>query len=342
MKPSKVKAALLHLTERQRPAFIWGAPGVGKSDIAEQVAGESDRQLVDVRLSMMDTVDVRGFPVPNLEKRVMEWLIADFLPPMEVPGKTKGKMVPNESRGLLFLDEMNQAPQAVQAAAYQLILNRRIGDYHLPKNWSVIAAGNRQSDRSNAQAMPAALANRFVHIDFEVDMEDWYAWATQNGVSDVTRAFIRFKPSMLHQFDPSTNPRAFPSPRSWHFVDDIINSRLDSDTEYELIKGTVGEGAAVEYLTFARVARDLPTVDEILLAPDSAPVPEEPSAQYAICTALDSKANKSTFKRLLTYAERLPTEFQVLFVRSAAIANREITQTQDYIKWLTANQSVLL
>jgi hypothetical protein len=342
MKPSKVKAALLHLMNRRRPAFLWGAPGVGKSDVVAQVASESNRQLVDVRLSTMDVVDIRGFPVPNLEKRVMEWLIANFLPPMMVPGKTKGKLVPNESFGLLFLDEMNSAPQAVQAAAYQLVLDHRIGDYILPANWSILAAGNRAGDRSVVNAMPAALANRFIHIDFEPDADDWQAWAAANGVSDVTRGFLRFKPSLLHSFDPSTNPRAFPSPRSWSLVDDVINSHLDSDTEYELIKGTVGEGAAAEYLTFARLARDLPSVDEILLAPDTAPVPQEPSAQYAICTALDAKANKNTIGRLLTYAERLPTEFQVLFMRYAAIANREITQTKEYTKWITANQDVLL
>lgn len=342
MKPSKAKAALLHLIERRRPAFIWGAPGVGKSEVVEQTAAESARKLVDVRLSTMDVVDIRGFPVPNLEAKTMEWLIANFLPPMQVPGKTKSKLVPNESKGLLFLDEMNSAPQAVQAAAYQLVLNRRIGDYELPANWAILAAGNRASDRSVVNAMPAALANRFVHIDFEPDADDWQAWAAVNGVSDVTRGFLRFKPALLHSFDPATNPRAFPSPRSWVFVDDVINSHLDAETEHELIKGTVGEGAAAEYLTFARLARDLPSVDEILLAPDTAPVPDEPSAQYAICTALDAKANKNTIGRLLTYAERLPVEFQVLFVRYAAMTNREITQTKEYTKWVTANQDVLL
>ncbi len=343
MKPSKAKAALLHLISRRRPAFVWGAPGVGKSDVIAQVASESNRQLVDVRLSTMDVVDIRGFPVPNLETKVMEWLIANFLPPMTVPGKTKtSKPVANESFGLLFLDEMNSAPQAVQAAAYQLVLNRRIGDYTLPENWSILAAGNRAGDRSVVNAMPAALANRFVHIDFEPDADDWQAWAAVNGVSDVTRGFLRFKPALLHTFDPSTNPRAFPSPRSWAFVDDVVNSHLDAETEHELIKGTVGEGAAAEYLTFARLARDLPSVDEILLAPDTAPIPTEPSAQYAICTALDAKANKNTMARLLTYAERLPVEFQVLFVRYAAMANREVTQTKEYIKWVTANQDVIL
>lgn len=330
MRPSQVKQSLCHLVERKRPAFIWGPPGAGKSDVVADVAKSMKMELRDVRLNLMDPTDLKGFPVlrGTGAKQQMAFAPPDFLP-------TKGK-------GILFLDEMNQAPQSVQAAAYQLILNRKLGDYTLPVGWAVLAAGNRAGDRAVAHAQPSALANRFVHIDFEVDVEDWYVWATAHGVSDTMRAFIRFRPNLLHSFDPATNPRAFPTPRSWVFVDDISQSNLTDDTEFELIKGTVGEGAASEYLAFARMSKDLPSVDEILMNPDSAPVPESPGGQYAVCTMMDKKATPNSLGRLLTYAARLPVEFQVLFVRSAAIANREITKTKDYIQWVTANQDVLL
>ena len=341
MKPSQVKAVLPSLIEQRRPVMLWGPVGAGKSDIVAQVAKENECELSDARLSTMDTVDVRGFPVPNLEAGVMSWLPADFLPPMLVKGKN-GKMVPNASKGILFLDELPSAAPAVQAAAYQLVLDRRIGKYELPENWAIIAAGNRAGDRSIVHDIPAALRNRFIHIDFEVDLEDWYGWATANNVSDITRGFLRFKPNMLHMFDSASNPRSFPTPRSWSFVDSVLNGKYDPNTEVDLIKGAVGEGAAMEYLTFARIARDLPTVDEVLLAPDTAPVPAEPSACYAICTALDSKATTGTMGRLLTYAERMEPEFQVLFVRSAAMRNREVTKTKEYIKWLQKNQALIL
>ena len=126
------------------------------------------------------------------------------------------------------------------------------------------------------------------------------------------------------------------------FVDDVLNSHLGTEVEFELIKGTVGEGAAAEYLSFARLAADLPSSDEILLNPDSAPVPESPASMYAVCTMLDKKATVNSIGRLLTYIERLPLEFQVLFVKSAATANRAITGSKDYIKWVTTNQAVLL
>lgn len=330
MKPSHVKTALSHLVARQRPAFIWGPPGAGKSDVVRDVADNLKLELRDVRLNLMDPVDLKGFPVlrGTGAKQQMGFAPPDFLP-------TKGK-------GILFLDEMNSAPQSVQAAAYQLILNRKLGDYVLPKGWSVLAAGNRSGDRSVVHAQPAALSNRFVHIDFDVDVDDWFAWATANGVSDVTRAFIKFRPHLLHCFDAATNPRAFPTPRSWVFVDDVTQSKMGPDIEYELVKGTVGEGAAAEYLSFARMARDLPCAEEILMNPDTAPVPNSPASQYAICTMLDRHATPNSMGRLLTYIERLPVEFQVLFVKSVVMANRSITGTKEYVKWITTNRDVLI
>lgn len=330
MKPSVVRESLKHLVTRQRPAFVWGPVGAGKSDIVAAVAKDLKVELRDVRLNLIDPVDLRGFPVVRGtgKNQTMAFVPPDFLP-------SKGK-------GILFLDEMNSAPQSVQAAAYQLILNRKLGDYELPEGWAVIAAGNRSTDRSVVNAQPAALANRFVHIDFEVDADDWYAWATQNNVSDITRAFIKFRPNLLHSFDPAANPRAFPTPRSWVFVDDVIQSGLSTDTEFELIKGTVGEGAAGEYIAFARLARDLPTAEEILAAPTKARVPTAPAAQYAVVTMLDKRATGKNISTLLSYVSRMPVEFQVLFMRSAAMANRDLLSTTEYVTWITANQDVLI
>lgn len=332
MRPAQVAKSLTHLVKRQRPAFVWGAPGVGKSDTVKQVAEGLGLELRDVRLSLLDPTELKGFPVVKGTGKTQQMA---FVPPSFLP--TKGE-------GVLFLDELNSAPMAVQAAAYQLVLNRKVGDYELPEGWSVIAAGNRQGDRAVVNTMPSALANRLVHIDYDVDADDWFEWATANGVSDITRAFIKFRPTLLHSFDPTKNERAFPTPRSWVFVDDVAGSGLDSATEFELIEGTVGKGAAAEYLAFAKLAMELPSVDEILLAPDTAPVPsaDQPAARYAVCTMLDTKAQPSNIARMLTYIGRLPSEYQVLFVRSAAIANRQLMKTKEYTAWLLANKEVIL
>lgn len=331
MKPSKVKESLTHLVERKRPVFLWGPPGIGKSDIVRDVAAAMKIELRDVRLSMMDPVDLRGFPTVSGtgKAKAMAWVPPNFLP-------TKGA-------GILFLDELNNAPQAVQAAAYQLILDRRLGDYELPPGWAVIGAGNRAGDRAVVHTMSTALRNRFVHIDVEVDVDEWYFWAIKNGISDVTRGFIKFRPNLLHNFDPASNERAFPTPRSWAFLDDIVVANsLSADTELELIKGTVGEGAAIEYLSYVRTARALPSVEQILADPADAPLPESPAAQYALCTMLDKKTTPANIDKMLVYTGRLPRDFQVLFMRSAISINRALAETKAGVAWLLKNQDVLL
>lgn len=328
MKPSALRTAIPKLIAKQRPAFLWGAPGVGKSDLIAQVAEDNKLELRDVRLSLLDPIDLKGFPTVDTVKKQMKWLPADFLP-------KKGK-------GLLFLDEMNQAPQSVQGAAYQLVLNRKIGEYELPDGWSVMAAGNRAGDRSIVHTMPSALANRFVHLDYDVNVDDWNIWAMQNKLHDDLRAFIQFRPNLLHSFDPNTNPRAFPSPRSWAFVNDIYKDGYSEDDQLEMIKGTVGEGAAAEFSGFVRLIKDLPRVDQVLLDPDGTKMPESPAGMYAMVTALDSKATTNNLARIMTYTDRLPVEFQTVFVRSAIRRDPALTGTKCYMDWGIRNQAVLL
>lgn len=327
MKPSALRQAIPNLIAKQRPSFIWGPTGVGKSDLVRQVASDTKRELRDVRLSLLDPVDLKGFPTVNAVKKQMTWLPADFLP--------------NKGKGILFLDEMNSAPPSVQAAAYQLILDRRIGDYVLPAGWDIIAAGNRASDRSVVHAQPAALANRFVHLDYDVDVDDWNNWAMENGIATDIRAFIRFRPNLLHMFDANTNPRCFPTPRGWSFVNDIYKDHQSQDTEFELIKGTVGEGAASEFSGFVRLIKDLPTVDAVLIDPEKTKLPESPSGRFAMATALDAKATVTNIARIMKYICRMPIEFQVLFVRSALRRDQKLSSTQSYMDWGLLNQNVL-
>ena len=328
MKPSALRSTLRHLITEQQPAFLWGAPGVGKSDVVRQVTEDMKIEMRDVRLSLLDPIDLKGFPVVNAVKKQMEWLPADFLP-------KKGK-------GLLFLDEMNSAPQSVQAAAYQLILNRKIGDYELPAGWAVLAAGNRASDRSVVHAQPAALANRFVHLDFDVSVDDWNFWAMENKMHDDLRAFIQFRPNLLHSFDAASNPRAFPSPRSWAFVNKTYKKNLPSAEEFEVIKGTVGEGASAEFTAFVKLIKDLPKVDAVLVDPEGTKLPQQPAGMYAMATALDGKATPGNLERIMKYMTRMSVEFQVVFMRSAIRRDTKLTDTKAYQDWGIKNQAVLL
>jgi hypothetical protein len=328
MKPSHARQAIKFLAERKRPAFIWGPPGVGKSDTVAQVAENMSVKLIDIRLSLLDSVDLKGFPQPN--GKVMSWLPPDFLP--------------RTGKGILFLDEMNSAPASVQAAAYQLILNRRIGDYELPKDWAIMAAGNRSTDRSVVHAMPAALANRFVHIEFEADVDDWLDWALANGISDLTRGYIRYREKNLTTDKLEAGMKAFPSPRSWAFADQIVGSKLPIEIEMEMLEGTVGKGVAIEYLGFCKEAENIPSIDKILLDPAKTKVPESPSTKYAVVAMLESKATPDNLDRLMKYTARLEKDFEVKFMSSLAKREDcdELVTTGAFIEWARANRSVVL
>lgn len=350
MKLSSVARVVNHCVEVHRPVFLWGPPGVGKSDIVAQVAANSGRMFEDVRLSMMDPTDVKGFPVPNRDKGVMEWLPADCLPPMFIDkevgkGRTKTiQSVPNDTKGILFLDELNSAPPATQAAAYQLILNRRVGKYVLPDGWDIVAAGNRDGDRGVTHRMPSPLRSRFVHIDVELNVDEWVNWAVENGVDPKVIAFIRFRTNLLHTYDAKTDPRSYGCPRTWKFVSDLISApvRLPAADELELFKGTVGDAAAAEFKAFLEVAEALPTIDEVMMNPKSARVPaaSEMAALYAVSTMVATYATRDNVGVLMDYTKRLPVEFQVVMMRDAGRRDNTVTQAKVYTDWVLANNDM--
>ncbi|HWZ42414.1 MAG TPA: hypothetical protein VNW97_03015 [Candidatus Saccharimonadales bacterium] len=221
---------------------------------------------------------------------VIEWRVTNTtkgLPFLGNDGRSKWStpdFLPQDGEGILFLDELNAAPAMVQASCYQLVLDRKLGEYTLPEGWAIVAAGNRDSDRAVTTRMPTPLRNRFVHLEFEVDLQEWSEWAIRAGVRPEVIAFLRFRPELLSVFSRDDN--AFPSPRSWEFVWRIINSKPDQSVEHELIAGAVGTGAATEFSAFLRMFRELPNIDAILLNPNQEPVPENAAAQYAVASAL--------------------------------------------------------
>ena len=327
MTPKQIKASLRTLISLKQPVFIWGAPGVGKSQVVAQMAEELNRELIDIRAVLLDPVDLRGLPTVNGDG-VARWCPPSFLP-------TKGE-------GVLFLDELNAAPPLVQAACYQLVLDRKVGEYTLPEGWTVVAAGNRETDRAVTHRMPSALANRFVHLDFSVDVDAWLEWAESQGVVEELLAFIRFRPNLLHDFDPKKNEKAFPSPRSWDFAARIIASTPDPDVELSLLKGAVGPGAATEFAGFSRMFRQLPDPDVVINQPNDAVVPEEPATLYALCEALAKRAGDDTADSIITYASRLPSEFGVLLVRDAVKNHQSVVESPVFSRWAAANSDVLL
>jgi len=325
MKPTILVEALKICIAAKRPTFIWGPPGIGKSEVVRQIADELKFKLADVRAVLLDPVDLRGLPtVVDGEAR---WCPPAFLP-------KKGKWI-------VFLDELNAAPPLVQAACYQLVLDRKLGEYTLPKDCVVIAAGNRETDRAVTSRMPSALANRFVHLHFDVDLEDWIAWGLKNDIRTEILAFQRFRPELLHNFEPKKNEKTFASPRSITFLSQLMDAN-NGNIDFDLASGVTGEGHATEFIGFMRIFRSLPDPDMVLMAPDKADVPEDPATLYAICGAIAHKASDQNIGRVIKYANRLPVEFSVLLVRDCVKKDEDLVKTRAFIDWASKHSDVLI
>jgi hypothetical protein len=307
------------------PLHIWGACGVGKSQIVAQVAADLKWQFLDVRAVQLDPVDLRGLPRISADQ-------AEWVPP---------KFLPTSGNGILFLDELTSAPQMTQAGCYQLVLDRKLGEYTLPDGWVVIAAGNPASERGVHFSMPRPLRNRFVHLELEPDFEDWTKWAVKAGIRPEIIAFLRFKPSLLHDADATSDANAWPTPRSWEMASSVLTGFAarqgggffagSTEIEAQLLEGTIGEAAMIELVAFLRLFRQLPSVQEILLNPDTAPVPDEPSARIAIATALGRVLTDHSITKGMRYLERLQPELRVLAMRDAAARDRAITHTPEFV-----------
>ena len=269
---------------------MWGAPGIGKSDIVKQIADAEGREVIDIRLPLREPTDIKGIPYYNSKENNMVWAA-----PAELPTDEK-------STAIVFLDELNSAAPAVQAAAYQLILNRRVGQYHLPKGVSIVAAGNRDSDKGVTYRMPAPLANRFVHLEMRVDFDDWSMWATENHIDPQVVGYVSFAKQDLYDFDPKSGSRSFATPRSWAFVSQLLTDTLQDNTLTDLVAGAVGEGLAMKFMAHRKIAADLPNPTDILSGKVKKMETKEVSAQYSLtislCYELQEAYDKMKEKKL--------------------------------------------
>jgi hypothetical protein len=273
--PNEAKRSIRKCIKIQRPVFMWGPPGIGKSDIVKQVGDEFERDVIDVRLSLWEPTDIKGIPYYNAQANTMSWA-----PPAELPTDP-------DSTAILFLDELNSAAPATQAAAYQLILNRRVGTYILPKGVSIVAAGNRETDKGVTYRMPAPLANRFLHIELRTDYEDWLQWATLNREHEQVVGYIGFAKQDLYDFDPKSSSRAFATPRSWHFVSQLLeDDDLGEGTLTDLIAGAIGEGLAVKFMAHRKVAKQMPDPEAILAGKVKTCEIKEISAMYSLTVSM--------------------------------------------------------
>ena len=277
--PNQAKTSIKHALKKKRPIFLWGPPGIGKSDIVSQITdGLGNSHLIDIRLSLWEPTDIKGIPYFDTNIGKMVWGAPSELPDEEFASQF--------DYIVLFLDEMNSAAPSVQAAAYQLILNRKVGQYKLPDNVVIVAAGNRDADKGVTYRMPAPLANRFIHLELAVSFDDWFTWAVDHKQHNDVVGYLTFAKHDLYDFDPKSSSRSFATPRTWSFVSELLEDELDESTTTDLIAGAVGEGLAVKFMAHRKVASSMPNPSDILLGKVKEMRTKEVSAMYSFTVSL--------------------------------------------------------
>lgn len=335
MKPTELLALLASTIAARLPILITGAPGIGKSDVVAQAATAAGADLILSHPAVADPTDAKGLP----------WVVdghATFLPFGELHRALHAD-VPT----VWFLDDLGQASPAVQASYMQLLLARRVNGHVLSPLVTFVAATNRRTDRAGVSGILEPVKSRFACIvELEAHIDDWSAWAIDHAVPPELIAFLRFRPDLLSAFVASADLTNCPMPRTWSAVARLLALQLPPAIQLAAIAGAVGEPAAVEFLAFLRLYHELPSVDQILIDPDSVPVPTSPATLYALSSALASRTTDGNFGRIARYVERMMAdgrgEFGVLTVRDAMRRQPSVTQTTAFVKLVTGDLGQLI
>jgi len=269
--------------EKAPAIFIWGKMGVGKSSSVRQCAHELGIEFIDLRLSQLDPTDLRG--LPSIATGEVKWVPPSFLPRF--------------GKGILFLDELNLAPPAVQAAGYELLLDRRVGEYELPEGWMIVAAGNQEELSPYIYEMAPPLANRMVHLVVKLDLDIWKEWAYRAGIDTSIIAFLTKNPQYLFYYDPTKPVKAYPTPRSWEFVSRILGSGLVGAELEAAVFGTIGQAVGIEFLTFRRLQEEMPDPLKVIRGEEKPIITGKPDVMYLLITSC------------VAWIPRLPPEISV-------------------------------
>lgn len=326
--------------------MLWGPPGVGKSQAVRQLGKEIEKltgkkvHITDVRLLLFNPIDLRGIPTSNEDKTLAVWLKPQIFQMDDSP----------DIVNILFLDEISAAPQSVQAAAYQITLDRVVGEHKLPENCIVIAAGNRTTDKSVAFKMPKALANRLLHIEVEGSFKSWKEWAIRSGVNDKVIGFLSFRQQHLMTFDSGSDDLAFATPRAWEMVSNILNLvNSDVDKMYSLIAGVIGTGLAIEFRTWSKVYEDLPDLEDIFEGKQP-PLPTGTDAMYALCAAMTvyAREHKDDIRRIansVQYANCMPPDFSTVLFKDYMYIEKDfrakLLNIPEFSQWLSSKGRLL-
>ena len=333
MKPSEIKSLIMarFKAKIKRPLHLESSPGIGKTQIAAQVAKEMGVGFMVIHAPLLQPEDY-GFPVISAAKDTVDFIVSKAKFPIE------GANCPDS--GIFLIDELSQADNSAQKILANLIQEREIHGQKVKPNWLIITTGNRTTDRAGANRLLSHLKNRLTTIEMEASLDDWTNWAFANGINPEVIAFLRFRPDLLNAFDAQVECN--PTPRAWSEGVSAALGVVDPSQEFPVFKGDVGEGAAAEFIGFLKIYRSLPSPDAILLNPTTVEIPNNPATLYALCGALAHKTTGDNFGRIMTYVARMQPEFTVLYVRDSIKRKPEIQTCAEFTKWASGDGAKLL
>lgn len=331
-KPRQARDYIIRCLEAGLVPYLVGSPGGGKSAIVRKIGKDFKLLVIDHRASTMDPTDATGLPFFENGR-------AKFMPFTEL-FPTEDMEIPKGYNGwLLFLDELPSAPRAVQAALYKIILDRMVGQYKLHPNVFIVAAGNLATDRAIVNPIGTAMQSRLIHLELEVDKDQWLAdVALPEEYDSRIIAFLNQFESKLMDFRPDHMDRTFPCPRTWEFANKLIKGREISENDIPLLAGTISSGVAVEFVQFCQVYKDLVPISEIVKDPENCKVPQDLSLKWATISNMMEKVDDENFEAFCTYANRFDLSFRILFYRSVLVRNADL-RTHPYFGKAAADLS---
>lgn len=333
MRPIELKQLIVSRFQAgiKRPLHVESSPGVGKTQIAAQVAKELDIGYKVIHAPLLQPEDY-GFPVIAADKSNVSFIVS----------KDKFPVIGSDTpaNGIFLIDELSQADNNAQKILANLLQEREIHGQRLKDGWSIVSTGNRTTDRAGANRLLSHLKNRITTVELEASMDDWTQWALANNIKAEVIAFLRFRPELLNAFDAQQETN--PTPRAWSEGVSAALGVVASTLEFPVFKGDVGEGAAAEFCAFLKIFRDLPNPDVILMNPTTHDVPAKPATLYALCGALATRTTGDNFGRVMSYVSRMPAEFTVLFVKDVIRRNKDLQTTQTFIQWASTDGAKIL
>lgn len=329
MRPNDILELITALFPIKRSICIEGPPGGGKTTIVRQAASQLDVHYIERHLP---TIPVEDMGMPMIDQPVLYYKLPDWFP-------AKGSKYDDGRGGILCIDDRNQANTDLQKIMANIQQARNLHGMPLADGWMVISTGNRKEDAAGANKVLSHLRNRETVITMETHIDDWSQWAIANNIRPELISFIRFRPDILHKFDPKQDIN--PTPRSWAEGVSNVLGVVPKHLEVSTFAGAVGEGPAAEFAAFLKIFRNLPNPDAILMNPDNADVPSDPATLYALSGALANRATPHSMDALVTYLNRIPKEFGILCMTMAVRRDKELSQTHGFTKWTTSNLKVL-